>query len=778
MRSFVVPLVLVGFLGVFGCGAAFAQSGGADIKIDVVDGGGAPVSGAHLFLIGGSIESNQATATDSKGLGEFQGVADGEYRLTVKKNGFSSATQVFDVAGLDIGAKVVLLSLPTIASVKASASTVSISTESTRKELAFKISKSLYDAIDQLGAARVQVGLDGQPLGVSIGGQDISNTTYSENGVVVSNPIASHAFDPDLLSGAVVDQDSDQVNLLFLSPTSDWHLRDTQTLGGFAYSTNKAETSGTSGNLGYALVGVNRNAQSALNGATYLDSSGLTYEHEGTLAARSYMGALSLQANSDVAITVRGVLGNRDEIPLPAYYDGAAPYGYGPGANEYAVFREVVPVVSITLSNALLTLSSGTLTGGVSLLAPNRTLAGTELPFTEGYSSIGRTLGLDYSVAIPSNPHLFIWNSSSAAFSSIDGAGFNSEATAGGVSATTIQYSEHVVYTNALDILAKVASVAQPGSPFVSGGSINATLHVNKDQDAQLTFLDTVSGTHTPGGGAFDDPASVRYTCAGSSAQAQGIGDAGTPSRIQGLAASYAAKLSQNEDSLAVSAFSKDISGAVLSQAIVPATSEPNGYLPAGYIGEIQQGFVDYSGCGGPSPQADSVYILQSISGVHLGYRGIDLRFSNHIGPRAVAQGYADLLSARLLSDDPRLDGPTSPYIVGHQLPNQPTFVWGLTLAQQIGARSQAFVGINGSASNNQNNLPANLEVNAGLEVNFSKLVTLDIVGINVTNQYVGLFASPEYAVPLPTRTGRLFENAAPLQQPELFARLNIGLQH
>jgi len=149
------------------------------------------------------------------------------------------------------------------------------------------------------------------------------------------------------------------------------------------------------------------------------------------------------------------------------------------------------------------------------------------------------------------------------------------------------------------------------------------------------------------------------------------------------------------------------------------------------------------------------------------------------VGSRFRVDGFIDFQRSILQAADRRLTSPLSIYIPGRQIPGVPLVKSGLNADLALGSQVQIMGNAVYVSGNNDHNLPAYMQVNVGAEKAFSPNATLDLVAVNLTHQYVGLFTSSRYAVPQLTQSGVFyFPNAAPLSQPDLFLRFTLILEH
>lgn len=732
-----------------------------------------PVAGARIFLIGGSTATNDIGITDARGIARFRAVLEGAYRLVVRCPSYGQAVYTMQVDAR----RTTFVDLSLVPNLKVIASTRAHATFSQRFETlragdsAAVLSKSLLDAMAFLPGVSVQNDpYSGASNGISIDGKDPSLTGYAFNGVSIADPIASHAIDPDLLEGVQVDQARDTLNLLLLNPSESPAYGATATLGSDDLLDGKAQYSGTSGATGIALVATRRHVDSALNGLTYTDSSGQRYAHYGWLDGQSYYGVLRAPIGEDLVGTARFIAGSTLGQPLPAFYSGDVPYGYGAGlaqSSQGAV--EAVADLSATLPSALAELSVSNLVDDYDERQLARVEGGIPAPFQGSGHGTDSLMSFDWSALDAHRTRLSVDVSSGRASVTVFPEALAAPPQQGRWQRVTLSRrygtSAHFSYGIKLD------GAHEDRGPVALGFAVEPRFRAARWRVAGR-IESSAAASGLLGGGAFSQSSAATFDCANRQIIAQVPDAAGGVVRTTGVGVEVARSLFRG--SIAVRAYDQSIDGVTLSQAYVPASSEPASFFPPNYLRDLEAGFATYGGCSGPPPSPSSIYTIQSVPGLDIVYRGALLQATVAPLPHVEVQSSYGIQGAVLASHDARISAvPSSIYIPGKQLPQVPLHRASLVVGWLLGDAKTRLVAAGLYTSlGNQRNLPSNWLWNAGIERRISRKVNVDIAIGNVTDAYSGLFTSPRYAVPIATIGGRPFyENAAPYLPPQLLVR-------
>lgn len=188
VRFFVAALIAIGLLRFSAADAQQLDPG--DIEVAVTDSQThAPLANAAVFLLGG--EQPVSSLTNERGRIEFAQVPPGTYRMSIRLAGYDQ----YDVSAFEVQphtrvsvSVALVLSLKTIASLTAHASS-SISQEDLNAGSAErKISATLSDALNKLAGVSIDDQLYGSDAGfnVSLNNHDASQTAVSIDGIRIA----------------------------------------------------------------------------------------------------------------------------------------------------------------------------------------------------------------------------------------------------------------------------------------------------------------------------------------------------------------------------------------------------------------------------------------------------------------------------------------------------------------------------------------------------------------------------------------------------------------
>ncbi len=496
--------------------ARAADAGVVQVRV-FSNAGDKPVAGARVFLVGASQELSQVETTDEGGKVEFDLVPVGSYRLVVRCRNFLEVARQIDV---EAGRRTIVVArispvLRTIAAVKVTPSRIDVSTQTlSTASIPAKLSQTLLDALDDLGGVTVTRDASGAADGVSVNGRDPSLTATAFDGVQISSPLAMHALDPDLLDGVRVDQFHDTVDMLFLSPSLQLRGTSTASFGGYNFAAEKATVQGTSGSVGYAGVAALRQSSSALDGSTYPDTSGIDYEHHGGIASRSFYAAVEAPLGVNWTAWFRGIGTNSLELPIPTFFAGAVPYGFGPGLTTTSISTgEQTLEVSGTLPDRMVTAALSHLQVFERDNAANRVVAGQPFPLLLADTERSDSMSLDVSGADK-------WHTRARVFGLLERVtGTNLPAVDGLTTSQGQGGAFSAELTRGIRIARVLATLSITGAKNSgSNGTIGVSLEpvwVKGNATLRLRVGSLARPSESVGGGAWTDAASAQYDCAG-----------------------------------------------------------------------------------------------------------------------------------------------------------------------------------------------------------------------------------------------------------------------
>jgi hypothetical protein len=774
LRAFTLSLVAVILLA--GVGQARAASDLGDIIVSVVDGQGGPVSGAAVFLLGTTIDGNRTGVTSADGTFGAELLRPGTYRLVVRAKNREPVTTSADVRPEQtVHVRVVLAeALHVIGRVRSTSSPATMTVDA--KAPSVRLSRSFLDAVAELSGVNVTYDPRGEPTGLSIRGRDPSQTRYSFNGAEIVDPLRSHLVDPDLLQSARIDDNLDMVGFTTLAPTSQPTYSFTETVGGQAQFVERGTLQGTIGTIGVAAAALRRNVRSSLDGAVYEDTSGATYLHRGDYASTSAYLSAATNLGQFWRATVSEVGSNSASHPLATYFAGPLPYGYGGSVSGASRAYTTILNLSGSLPAALVGVSISAGSGSTADDERNRVLFGLADPEYDASRFHFSSFDVDLTAPRTNSPHFRSSGLREATLLTIGPSGGSASSVFRTYERGSASFGETFRTSPAATLAIDVGVAEGTNAPVAPAGTASFSVR-GRSGSASARYSVGAESPPDLGSASFSRVGDASYDCAGNSIHVYGPSDPVGAVRSRKIALD--ASRGDDERSLSLSLYDESYRGSGLADALVPATLQPVGYFPPGYLDAIANGWATAGGCSGSFADRSRIFVHQGISGLRVAYRGISARGRTRVG-RFTLEGFIDLTGATLKDDSGRLASPVSVYVPDRQLPGVPRSKLGVTIGW-IGRDGKTQLLLNGTqtGSNNANRLPTYVLVTAGLERSLSAASSIDFVLTNVSGSYVGDFTSSRYAVPLTTRGGEALSLiAAPLRAPALYVRFRTNLAH
>ena len=786
MRRFAAALctaVLVS--GLLPIGAS-AQSGNpGEIGIIVTDAATkAPIPLARVLLDGPVITTE---FSDDHGLVQFIDVPDGIYQARVIKRGYDSVTSAqFEVVeGRSVQVAVALAlsqSLKVIATVAvkstATVSTTSIDNDSAQR----KLSSDLVGALSKLAGVSIDTSSDDSDSTetISLSGQDASQTALTVDGIPLNAPgTAGNAnmFSSDLFTGAGVSYRASAnglaggVNFTTAQPTLSWQGNDSFSVGSNGANNWTLSETGSFGKFGLALTLANRLRPSLLDGETYLDSSGLTYNHNGDSTSGGEMVKLRYKLDDGQVLTgmFLGSTGNSNVVS--SKYCGSLPCGYGPGNFSNNVAQQYAITDNALVGDTILQASVYGRTSQYDSNRLNRYIGGIFSP--TGDISSTRTRGLSIQAELPAKERHTLSISAQTSSSSFT--------TTPMIPAAAPYYNgSHTTSYSNLQLIDRIRSSTKL-SLYETFGFSQATnspvsLIASSGLNWAPTPVDSYSFSYAVGGSSahggrstiLSDPASLSFNCAGDVVSGRAPGD--EPGRSSSTSASLDYTHKWNTAQLSTQLYRQVQNGIVMNTS-VNATALGD-MLPPGYLGAVQNIYDSQGGCGYPQSTPfylNQLYFYTPVGGMRNVYEGARLSGFATVGDLVIQPHYSIMVSQRI-SSDPRIDNPYSTIISGAQIPNRPLHTGGLILDYKPNnSMFEYLADAEYTGPNNGNNLPAFTEFNASIGATFAR-GALFVNAQNITNRFAGIFSSPENAVPLQTAGGILIPQLARPLQPRSYS--------
>ena len=531
--------------------------------------------------------------------------------------------------------------------------------------------------------------------------------------------------------------------------------------GGFGSSLVKGSLQATTGALGVAFVHTVRGVDSVLNGQTYVDASGLSYKHIGTLVSvGNYGKAAGPVGNWNVSLLFAD--SHTISRPIPTYFDGMLPAGDGPGATTSGRSLNVVATANGLVGSTAISASVSSFDFETADSEPGRVLNLIPSPLALDSTIHGTdfTVSAQRSVSARTSVRATLTQTGTAVRASSSD---SSAAGALGQSSSTVTLRSDTRITNALKAYA-IASLTDADSagwsPGVSGGfTLSAS---NGSHFSGLVGigrrLTVAQDPHNEQG--FLDPSSATYDCANKIATIPAPGATRADASYLRASLAYAHDTSSGYVSLA--AYYDQLNGAMLTDAVVPLSEEPAGFVSASYADSLLAGFQRFARCGGIGIGTNDIFFIQDVSGVASRNASLSISGSHTIAQRLVASFGALLSSATLVGGDMRVGGPTSPYQFGRQIPGRPFVKADLVLDYAPTRLPEVLVDAEYLGANNGRYLPPNTTFNVGIEKVVSRTVTLNVIATNILNRYAGAFITARNAEFVPTQVGLFPSLAAP----------------
>lgn|GEM_PF-6336149 len=759
------------FVALTFCGGMCGEALGT-VTVAVDDAGtAAPIRAARVTILGSASLSSRFAVAGADGAAAFIGLAEGSYELVVQAPNYEAYRYRFEVrAGEHIRIAVKLLAIHTIGRTTSKAVAGASRTIDATSPQA-RISPSLIDALSELSGVDVRYA-NGRATGISLDGRDPSLTDYAFNGVSTGNPLASRAFDPNLVDGIQVDQSTEQVNFLSLNPTLTPTFSTRNSVGGYGFYSARATAQGTAGSVGYAAIVSARGTRAQLDGSTYGDTTGTSYIHHGGSHGGGFYFATAAQVGASTTVSLRGSDSVQRGIPLPDVLEGTVPLGYGPGASSLGRAENYSATVSAALPNGLLQLTISHARERSYTNEPSQQVFGVPEREASAYIYGGTLFNLDGTVMAGHAPAHFdlVYDR--------DGA-ISTQSVLG-----TSMVSSYMLTIGRAEVdrvMAKIGATPIPAyASFAfagpNGGLGLRIVPVFSDDARHLTghvgVGTSVDAQVRSAGGYFGTPSDAVYDCAAHTIVVQGPSDPPEVVRNTGLDA--ALNKSFSKGSISVSAFEKKYDNISLTDALTPASAFASSSLPPNYIASFQADYSRLAQCVGLPPSADAIFVRHTVSGLSVRYGAVDLTAQFVMSPAFRVAGFYDANSADLIRAPKILTAGDSPYIVGTQLPNAPLHRAGATVEWMAPhAKLQMLANWTYVAVNNQNNLPGFSIVSLALERELSRTARIDVVASNVGRSYQALFESMRFAVPLRANGGPLLLDATPLAPPQIFVTIN-----
>jgi len=743
-------------------GPVHAQSTTGEVVVTVRDAAtGKPLADARVLLLGASFTVSR---TDVRGDVRYTDVPPGVYRIRVVLAGYgpSRAASVAIAAGRTYAVAVAL----------AGSGLQTIGTTSTRTRTRGgvnagsaerSVSSTLEDALDKQPGVTVttQSPDSSSSLSISLRNHDESQTGLTLDGITISAPGSAtnlRALSSDLFSGASVSfaptagAPAGTVNFRTLEPTANAQLSGQAALGAFDAANDTLAATGSAGRLAYALQHTSRGANRPQTFQTYLDQSGLSYEHGGESRQLGDLAKLRYSfGDGKTTLTTAGLLSNNRFDLLCTQFTTNVPCGSGPGnsvsfrsAFAYAALNTLAGETSVSLSTYTSS-SSGVFDES------RRFTAGSANPFSSSNGTLSRGTTLTLGAALGSRHELTFTAAalSSAGVSTTAGSAL-SKGAARGTATTTGALSDAYRVSPKLTLTGGLSFASQAYSGKSTLASLAAAY---RPGDADTLTLSLAAGG-TPAGLGFvqglADPADAQFDCRAGTTVVRSGGDAPQPQ------AQTSVDLGWTHTARGGRSFSVELYRQVQRGGSVLALVRADGTntLSSAYVAALAGAWNSPYACGGTPFSSSGVYLAQAVAGTTQRYQGVDVSARLPLGRGVLASGTYSLAQATVLAVPGWLNSVASDLVVGSQLPGRPMHRAGLTLdGYAAKSGTEAILNLQYTGGNNFQHRGPYSTVNASLShpVGAGRLTLSET---NVFGTGAGAFATDDGAQSLPLSNG------------------------
>jgi hypothetical protein len=760
---------------------------------------------ARVFLVGPTVAS---ALTTKSGIVKYTDVPSGIYRVRVRKGGFTGVTSAaFEVLGnkqvsvdVDLGTQRPATAqtstnnadtggLKVIGSVRArvTVSTTDIDDSSGVR----RISDSLTDALSSIGG--VDVTMDSNdpnaPQTISLRGRDESQTAVTLDGIPLGAPGAAtnlRSVNTDLFAGAGVNFGAQagalggSVNFRTLQPTQTWQTKFASSYGTYDKYNYQIGETGSIGRLGIALLHTKRAGNSPLTFQSYLDQSGLTYQHGGESANIGDFVKLRYGLTENTTLLFTALQNNQATSALCTQFVTPLPCGIGPDNGSSGKFQFMYGTVQSLIGQTAISLTgyvndNRNLTNDLNRyvqIVPGRTDPGctpatatTQLcPFASQSNSLAR--GLAASATLTRDKHTITLSGSTyAGITSstplVDPTGFVRSSTFATAS-RQVQLSDSFKVNDKLTLGPNLsyAGTTGAGSSVLAGFSAAWRPTGNDSYNASVSV-----GSSQPANGlvrSFSDPYSARVNCFAGTAQVSGPGDQPGHQSALSYDASWTHSWSTGQFSL--SAYRQTQGGQLVGAQVTAdslglSPSDPYYALISGYYSNV---------CGAPG-SVPNLYVQQQIGGTTRLYQGYTATARIGIGKNVVVIPSYSTTIAEVTAANPAYVGLDSTLILGEQIPGRPLHTGNLTIdALQPWSGIEFLANAHYVGSNNAQRIAPYTIVNAGISHALG-IGRITVFASNLFNTEAGTFSTLQYAQPIPLSGGGTLLQAANPNAPRQF---------
>ena len=765
--------------------AAHAQQAPSELEVRVTGVNETPLANARVYVNG---PLTTAVLTPNDGVVRFTDVDPGLYTLRIVLAGYATvdAGDVEVLAGrrkiVDVvltrngaaprpGASPAPGELPEIGRVRARPVTIT-SVDVDEGSPIRRISENLADALNKIGGISVDQDLQSGTLTISL--RNASNTVSTVGGAPILGGAAGslQTVASDLATGVGADTSGGgfsggggAVNFRTLEPTRTLQSQLTASYGTYEHTTTQLSISGSLHKLGFAIQHGVTGGDSVLTGLRFEDTSGETYVHDGAydrdgnlLKLRYPVGHLTLNAFY--------LAGTSRSSPLCDQWVTILPCGYGPGGTLHSASHQVNLSAQGQVGNVIV--SGGLFSNAYSSLDNelSRVVAGVPAPYRADTAGNGSgaytyaTLGLHRHTLLVNLWH-FSGGGRTIASGAFQGVANATSYFGGAVIGDTLKFSDRWSATVGYGLNQTLAETR-------SAADLNVNWTPSRSETVAFGIGSYANGANYVYTGFFGDPATAQYNCDSGQVRVNGPADAPVAGTSENTQLNYSRR--GKRGSIRIGAYDNVDRGGNQS-AFFPLLALPAAEIPAGYLDQIAAFYHGSTICGAQTFDPSQVFVNEQIAGTTVRNRGVDASGQIVLGRSVILLPSYSISSSSLISSDPRLLYPGSPYAPGAQVPFRPLHKAGLLIdATQPRARLEYVVNGTWLSANNANALGPYITVAAGVTWRASR-GNLSAFVNNLFQADTGLFATSEFAQPLLLRGGGVY-----LPVPTLLAHRSYTL--
>ena len=642
-----------------------------------------------------------------------------------------------------------------------------------------KLSGSLLDSLGSLPGVLLNQGNSSDE--VSIGGHSADQTALAINGVPVETSAMSAnlgLFSNDLFNAVSVDQGPSAdslgglVNIQTRGPTLDWMGGAQQRLNSFDGEDTTVAEGGTVGRLGLAFSRAYSAEGSSLDGRRFLDTSGLDYVHNGLASTTGDTLESRYPLSPSDVVTASAVQIDQQTANLCILYTGPLPCGYGPGV------ASVASLSSMQVNNQF---SSGAFSGKLTLFSNSQEDSLVEPSDLNDVSGLGtlrlRSGGIMFSGADDLSPNYKV----SLTFATTRLV----TTVAGGPPSNGPSLVDPIETVSSFSVSAPLVEGRRYSVSTTLGSQSNGTDHAT-NAGAMVNYRidddDTLIAKQEVGLGALPRdvasetfaPTRLSFNCDAHNALGQGPDEQGPGPKAADTSVSWV----HSGASLSLSAAfdHQAITNAPLTAVVDAAALDPGLFSPT-FLTDVNAEADTACGTAVPFTFGD-IYMSIQGSAPKAIYDSAEFEAKAAIGPNVAATLSYSRISARAYGATGPLFAPVSTLIAGRQLPQTPISSASLAFAANVDrGRVTALGSVHYVSSNNANNLPSYLTIDAGAELAVERgSLTLGV--LNLSNRFPGPFATDRGSLPLPTRSGQFLTIAEPLSPRTYTIAYSVPVGH